>query len=141
MTNSTTTPITIETTVNAPIEKVWSYWNEPKHIMNWCAASDDWHAPAATNDLRNGGQFSTTMAARDGSMSFEFGGTYDRVVEHKTIDYTMGDGRKVTIGFENSGKGVKIVESFDPESQNPIDMQRAGWQAIMDNFKKYTENN
>lgn len=133
--------ITIETTVNVPVEKAWIYCNEPKHIMNWCAASDDWQAPAATNDLRNGGTFSTTMAARDGSMSFDFGGTYDQVTPHENISYTLGDGRKVMIRFEKSGNGTRIVETFDPESQNPVDMQRAGWQAIMDNYKKYTENN
>ena len=141
MSNTTVTPITVETTVNAPIDKVWDYWNEPKHIMNWCAASPDWHAPAATQDLRVGGVFSTTMAARDGSMSFEFGGTYTTVTKHQKIAYTLGDGRKVDITFEKAGNGVKIIETFDPESQNPVEMQRGGWQAIMDAFKKYTEEN
>lgn len=133
-------PITIETTVNADVEKVWKSWSDPQHIMQWCQASDDWHAPKATNDLRKGGEFSTTMAAKDGSFSFDFGGTYDEVINHKLIEYTMGDGRRVKVTFAPQGNQTKVVETFDPESQNPVDMQRAGWQAILDNFRKYTES-
>lgn len=139
MKHNETPPITIESTINAPIAKVWQYWTEPDHIQKWCAASDDWHVPAATNDLREGGVFSTTMAARDGSMRFEFAGIYDKIVAHREIAYTMGDGRKVTIYFEPAGEGVRVVEHFDPEAENPLEMQRAGWQAILDSFKKYTE--
>lgn len=134
-------PITIETTVNAPIEKVWAYWSTPQHIMNWNSASPDWHTPRATNDLRTGGSFTSRMEARDGSFGFDFGGTYDLVETNKTIAYTMGDGRKVKVTFEATGNQTKVTETFDPESQNPIEMQRAGWQAILDNFKKYTEEN
>lgn len=131
--------ITVESTVNASVEKVWKSWTDPQHITKWCQASDDWHAPKATNDLRKGGEFSTTMAAKDGSFSFDFGGVYDEVITHKLIEYTMSDGRHVKITFAPQGNQTKVVETFDPESQNPIEMQRGGWQAILDNFKKYTE--
>lgn len=135
------TAITVEATVNAPIEKVWDYWNNPEHIKQWAFASDDWHAPHSENDLRDGGEFKTTMAAKDGSFSFDFGGTYSKVIEHQLIEYAMGDGRKVSINFTPTGDGVKIVETFDAESENPIEMQQAGWQAILDNYKKHTETN
>lgn len=133
--------ITVEATIKAPVDKVWKYWNEPQHITKWCAASDDWHAPNAENDLREGGAFKTTMAAKDGSFSFDFGGIYTKVQEHKTIAYTLGDDRKVHITFSSNGNETKVTETFDPEGQNPVEMQRAGWQAILDNFRKYTEAN
>ncbi|MRG45405.1 polyketide cyclase [Chitinophaga sp. SYP-B3965] len=134
-------PLTVETTVQAPVEKVWKFWNEPSHIMNWCSPSDDWHAPAAENDLRVGGKFSTTMAAKDGSFSFDFAGAYDQVAEHKLIAYTIADGRKVKITFSGEGNATNITETFDPEEINTLEMQQAGWQAILDNFRKYTEAN
>lgn len=133
--------ITVETTINAPIEKVWDYWTNPERITQWAFASDDWHAPYADNDLRTGGKFKTTMAAKDGSFSFDFGGIYSEVEEHRVIAYAMEDGRKVSILFEANGDTTKVTETFDPESTNPIEMQRGGWQAILDNFKKYTEAN
>jgi uncharacterized protein YndB with AHSA1/START domain len=133
--------ITISATVNAPIEKVWNYWSSPEHITKWCQASDDWHAPFAENDLREGGKFLTTMAAKDGSFSFDFGGEYTKVEEHRTIEYTMSDGRKVSTEFTANGNTTEIVETFDPEDTNSVEMQKNGWQAILDNFKKYTENN
>lgn len=133
--------ITIQTTVNAPVEKVWKYWNQPEHITKWAFASDDWHAPKAENDLRVDGTFSTTMAAKDGSFSFDFGGVYTKVENHKIIEYTIGDGRKVKVEFVAEGNQTKVVETFELESQNPEEMQRGGWQAILDNFKKYTEAN
>jgi uncharacterized protein YndB with AHSA1/START domain len=133
------TAITVEATVNAPVEKVWTCWAEPQHITKWCQASDDWHAPKAENDLRTGGKFSTTMAAKDGSFSFDFGGEYTNVEKHKRIEYTMGDGRKVKIVFTPSGNQTRVTETFEAESENPIEMQRGGWQAILDSFKKYTE--
>jgi uncharacterized protein YndB with AHSA1/START domain len=136
-----TKTITLEATVNAPVEKVWKYWNEPKHITQWAFASHDWHAPKAENDLRLNGTFSTTMAAKDGSFSFEFGGVYTKVDNHKAIEYTMSDGRKVQVHFTPDGNQTKIVETFEPERENPEEMQRGGWQAILDNFKAYTENN
>ena len=135
------TNITVETLVKAPVEKVWAYWSEPKHITQWCQASDDWHAPKAENDLRDGGKFSTTMAAKDGSFSFDFGGVYDKVIVNKLIEYTMGDGRKVKIVFGAQGNETKVTESFDAETTHSIDQQRDGWQAILNNFRKYTEGN
>lgn len=133
--------ITVQSTINAPVEKVWNYWSEPVHITKWCQASDDWHAPHAENDLRTGGKFSTTMAAKDGSFSFDFGGIYDNVIEHKLIEYTMGDNRKVSVAFTSKGNQTEVVETFEMENTHPEEMQRGGWQAILDNFKKYTEEN
>lgn len=135
------TVITVATEVAAPVEKVWQFWSEPAHITKWCNASDDWHTPNATNDLRTGGQFSTRMEAKDGSMRFDFGGTYTEVTPHKHIAYEMGDGRKVDITFESDGSATKVTESFEAESENPVEMQKGGWQAILDNFKHYTESN
>jgi uncharacterized protein YndB with AHSA1/START domain len=139
-TTTNATKITVETTVNAPVEKVWKTWSEPQHIKNWCAASDDWHAPKAENDLRTGGTFSTRMEAKDGSFGFDFGGVYDNVKKNELIEYTMGDGRKVQVTFSPAGDQTKIVETFDAEATNSVEMQRGGWQAILDNFKKYTES-
>jgi uncharacterized protein YndB with AHSA1/START domain len=133
------TAITVEVTVKAPVEKVWEYFNGPEHIVNWAHASEDWHAPKSSNDLRVDGSFSTTMAAKDGSFSFDFAGVYTAVIEHKLIEYTMADGRKVKVTFTSQGNETKVVETFDAEDQNPIEMQKGGWQAILDNFKKYTE--
>ena len=133
------TVIKIETTVKAPAEKVWEYWTNPDHITKWSFASDDWHTPWAKNDLRVGGSFSSRMEAKDGSMGFEFGGVYDRVVDHKEIAYTMGDGRKVDVVFTSLGDETKVEESFEAEAMNPVEMQQQGWQTILDNFKKYTE--
>jgi uncharacterized protein YndB with AHSA1/START domain len=138
---TTAKKITVEATVDAPAEKVWAYWSEPRHIMQWCNASDDWHAPHAENDLRTGGKFTTTMAAKDGSMSFDFGGEYTHVVPNNFIAYAMGDGRTVTITFTTQGDQTHISETFEIENQNPEEMQRGGWQAILDNFAKYTEAN
>jgi len=135
------TKITVATTIQAPVEKVWKYWTQPEHIINWSFASEDWHTPAAENDLREGGKFSSTMAAKDGSMSFDFGGVYTKVDEYKVIEYTLGDERTVTITFSGDGNTTKVVETFEAEGQNSVEMQQAGWQAILDNFKKYTEGN
>lgn len=135
------TTITIETTVKAPVEKVWNYWSGPEHIKSWAFASDDWHAPYADNDLRKDGKFKTTMAAKDGSFSFDFEGVYTDVQLHKVIEYVMSDGRKVKTIFRTNGNETKIIETFDPENIHPLEFQRSGWQAILDNFKKYTEAN
>ena len=113
----------------------------PKHIMEWNHASDDWYSPFAENDLRVGGAFTYKMAARDGSYSFDFGGVYDEVVKNKKIVYTLGDGRRVVVEFNVLDGRVKIVTTFEAEQSNPLDMQKAGWQAILDNFKKYVDNN
>ncbi|MGC4104095.1 SRPBCC family protein [Ferruginibacter sp.] len=135
------TVITVQATVNAPVQKVWDYWNQPQHITQWCSASPDWHTPRAENDLREGGSFSSRMEAKDGSFGFDFGGIYDVVKNNEYIEYTIGDGRKVKIHFTPSGDTTKIVESFEAEETNPVEMQQGGWQAILDNFKKYTESN
>lgn len=142
MSKETTTPIsvTVEALVKAPVEKVWKTWNAPEDITKWCQASDDWHAPYAENDLRKGGKFKTTMAAKDGSFSFDFGGEYTNVETNKVIEYTMEDGRKTKVVFTAQGNETKVVETFDAESQNPVEMQKQGWQAILNNFKKYTES-
>lgn len=132
-------PITIETTVNAPVGKVWQRWTEPAHVQAWNNASDDWYTPRAENDLRAGGRFTYTMASRDGANRFDFSGIYDEVVENRRLAYTLDDGRKVSIHFHEQGDQTHIVETFDPENINPTDMQRAGWQAILDNFRKYAE--
>src|SRR5437868_1099072 len=131
MATTDNTPITVETTINSPVKKVWEFWNEPEHITKWCNASDDWHAPFAENDLKTNGKFKTTMAAKDGSYGFDFGGVYSNVEENKLIEYTMDDGRKVRIEFSIEGNQTRVVETFDPESSNPVDMQRGGWQAIL----------
>ena len=133
------TNITISATVNAPVEKVWKYWTTPDDVMKWNNASDDWHTPSAENDLRVGGSFKSRMEARDGSMGFDFGGIYDEVKPNERIAYTLGDGRKVLIVFTNEDGKTRVEESFEAEGTNPVDMQRAGWQAILDNFKKYAE--
>jgi uncharacterized protein YndB with AHSA1/START domain len=132
--------ITVETFVNASPEKVWNSWTSPEHIQQWLFASDDWHCPKAVNDLKVGGRFSSTMAAKDGSMGFDFGGEYTEVEENKVIAYTMDDRRTVRVTFTPENDGVRVTETFEMESQNPEEMQRGGWQAILDNFKKHTEN-
>jgi uncharacterized protein YndB with AHSA1/START domain len=134
-------PITIEALIKAPVEKVWGFWTAPEHIMRWNNASDDWHTPRAENDLRPGGKFLSRMEAKDGSAGFDFVGTYDEVKKNELIAYTMGDGRKVKVVFANDRSGTKVVETFDPEDTNPVEMQRGGWQAILNNFKKYVESN
>lgn len=141
METSGVTKITVETVVKAPVEKVWNSWNQPEHITKWCAASDDWHAPKSENDLKVGGKFATRMEAKDGSFGFDFGGVYDEVKTNELIEYTMDDGRKVVVNFTSNGNETKVVETFDAENTHPIEMQRGGWQAILDNFKKYTEAN
>ena len=138
---TTKTNITIQSVINAPVEKVWKYWTSPEHITKWNSASEDWHTPRAENDLRVGGKFSARMEAKDGSMGFEYGGVYDEVKTNELIDSTLGDGRKVIVKFSESGTQTKVVETFEAEDTNPIELQRGGWQAILDNFKKYVESN
>lgn len=133
------TQITVETTINRDIETVWKCWNFPEHITKWMHASPDWECPKAENDLRVGGRFSTTLSAKDKSVSFDIVGTYTVVEENKKIAYTMDDNRTVSIVFIVEGDKVHIIETFEIEHENPPEMQRAGWQAILDNFKVYTE--
>lgn len=131
--------ITVETTVHAPREKVWEVWTEPRHIVQWAFASADWEAPAAENDVQVGGKFKTVMAAKDKSTSFEFTGTYTAVKTYELLEYDMTDGRHVTVVFTTQPDGVRVTETFDPEAINSVEFQRSGWQAILDNFKKYAE--
>ncbi|WP_144528628.1 SRPBCC family protein [Peribacillus simplex] len=131
--------VTVETTIQAPIEKVWKYWTEPDHITKWNNPSDDWHTPFAENDLRQGGKFVSRMEAKDGSAGFDFGGIYDEVKLHEVIAYTMGDGRKVKITFKEQENEIEVIETFDAETTHPIEFQKQGWQAILNNFKKYVE--
>jgi len=136
-TNKTT--ITLESTVDAPVTKVWDYWTKPEHIQQWNNASENWHTPCSENDVRIGGKFLSRMEAKDGSAGFDFNGVYDAVQEHEYLAYTIGDGRKVQITFSGRGKATKVVEVFEAENTHSIEMQKGGWQAILDNFKKYTE--
>lgn len=131
--------ITVETVVHAPIEQVWDAWTKPEHVVRWAFASDDWEAPAAENDLRVGGTFKTVMAAKDKSTSFDFTGTYTVVTPHERIEYDMDDGRHVTMRFTIYPDGIRVTETFDPEAENAAELQRSGWQAILDNFKKHAE--
>lgn len=129
--------ITVETFVASSLHQVWKAWNTPADIQQWNAASDDWHTPRATVDLREGGKFTARMEARDGSVGFDFEATYTRILPGKRIEYRMGDGREVTVEFLEQPGGVLVRETFDAETENPADMQRAGWQAILDNFGRY----
>jgi uncharacterized protein YndB with AHSA1/START domain len=131
--------VTIEVVVDAPMEKVWQAWTGPEHIVKWNQASDDWHTTSAENDLKVGGQFSSRMESKDGSMGFDFWGTYTELVKFQRIAYTMGDERKAVIEFSESMGQTKVVETFEAETQNPIEMQRNGRQAILDSFKRYVE--
>ena len=133
-------PITVETTINAPITIVWECWTDPEHIMHWAFASDDWEAPHAENDVRTGGKFLTTMGAKDKSESFDIRGVYTAVIPNELIEYDMNDNRHVKIIFSETPEGVKIIQTFDPEAENPEEVQRGGWQAILDNFKKHVES-
>ncbi|RJE87031.1 polyketide cyclase [Paenibacillus sp. 1011MAR3C5] len=131
--------ITVEAIVPSSVERIWSYWTEPEHIKQWNKASDDWHTPYAENDLRAGGKFVSRMEAKDGSFGFDFGGVYDEVNVNESISYTLGDGRQVKIVFTREGNDTKVIETFEAEATNSVEMQQAGWQAILDQFKKYVE--
>jgi len=133
------TKITVQAIINAPVEKVWKYWTTPDDIIKWNNASPDWHTTHAVNDLRLWGKFSSRMEAKDGSMGFDFSGVYKNVILHKQIEYTLDDQREVTISFSSSDGKTKISETFEAEDTNSIELQKFGWQAIMDNFKKYVE--
>jgi uncharacterized protein YndB with AHSA1/START domain len=136
-----TSKITVDATISAEPKKVWDYWTKPEHITKWNFASDDWHCPSAENDLRVGGKFKAKMEAKDGSFGFEFETVYDELIDQKKIAYTMGDGRKAITHFEKINGGTKVTTTFDAEKENPVEMQKGGWQAILNNFKKYTEAN
>lgn len=132
--------VTIRADIYAPIETVWERYTQPEYITRWNYASDDWHSPSAENDLRVGGKFTYRMEAKDGSFGFDFGGEYTEIKPHELIAYTMGDGRKAEVRFiQNGDEATKVEVVFDAEGQNSVEMQRAGWQAILDNFKKCAE--
>lgn len=131
--------ITIEAVVNAALDKVWEAWNNPADIRRWNTASDDWHTTRSEVDLREGGTFVSRMEAKDGSAGFDFEGTYTRVEPGRAIEYRMSDGREVQVSFAGREGGVLVTETFDAEDENPAEMQRAGWQAILDNFGRYVE--
>lgn len=135
----TSTKVLVEVMVSASSPKVWEFWTGPEHNTNWNFASDDWHCPNAENNLKVGGKFSSRMEAKDGSFGFDFWGIYDEIIDLKKIAYTMGDGRKAITIFEDQGNKTKITTTFDAENENPVEMQRAGWQAILSNFKEYVE--
>lgn len=132
--------ITLQITVVAPLATAWEYWTNPQFIVQWNFADPSWHCPAATNDLRPGGSFNYRMAARDGSFAFDFEGIYDAVETSHLIVYHLADGRNVRISFEQTAEGeVQVTQTFDAETENPLDMQREGWLAIMKNYKKLVE--
>jgi uncharacterized protein YndB with AHSA1/START domain len=131
--------ITVSTTINAPIEMVWIYWTDPAHITKWNFADDSWHAPSASNELKVGGKLNCRMEAKDGSEGFDFIATYDEIKHHEKLVYHLDDQRKVEVVFKPEGQKTVVTETFDAENQNPVEMQQAGWQAILDNFKKHAE--
>ncbi|PIV90978.1 polyketide cyclase [Candidatus Gracilibacteria bacterium CG17_big_fil_post_rev_8_21_14_2_50_48_13] len=133
------TPLTIAATIHAPLAQVWQRYTTPEFIMQWNQASPDWHCPSATNDLRVGGTFTSRMEAKDGSFGFDFGGTYTDVEPMERIAYVLGDGRKVVVTFAETDLGTQVVIVFDAEGENSLDMQRSGWQSILDNFKRCAE--
>jgi uncharacterized protein YndB with AHSA1/START domain len=133
------TKITVQTTINASIKKVWEAYTNPLHIVHWNFASTDWECPSATNDLQVGGVYNARMQARDGSMGFDFKVIYDEITLHKKIAYTMEDDRKAMITFEENNHQTNVTIIFDGEQENPVEMQKGGWQAILNNFKTYTE--
>jgi uncharacterized protein YndB with AHSA1/START domain len=135
-----TNPITVRIEVKVAPARAWELWTKADHVTKWNFASPDWHSPRGTSDLRPGGSFSFRMEAKDGSMGFDFGGRYDVVTANERIAYTMGDGRKVDVRFEKTDNGTRITETFDPETTNSIEMQQSGWQAILDNYKKYADS-
>jgi len=135
------TEITIEATVNTDRKKVWDFYTKPEHITQWNFARDSWQCPKAENDLRVGGRYTARMEAKDGSFGFDFGGVYTEVIDQQKMTYVLGDGRKVSVDFKDLSTATKVITTFDAETQNPIEMQQQGWQAILNNFKKYVEGN
>ncbi len=133
--------ITVQAKIQASIDKIWDLWTLPEHIIQWNMASENWYTPFAENDLKVGGRFKSTMASKDGTMSFDFVGTYSAILDKKLIAYTIEDGRVVIVVFEELENGFEVREYFEPESVNSEELQYQGWQAILDNFKKYVENN
>jgi uncharacterized protein YndB with AHSA1/START domain len=140
MAESERTRITVETIVSAEPERVWDCWTLPEHIVRWNQASADWHTTRAENDLRVGGKFLSRMEAKDGSAGFDFWGVYDAVEPGKQLASTLGDSRKVIVTFEAVRGGTRVVETFEAEEQNAVELQRFGWQSILDNYRRYVES-
>ncbi len=132
--------VTLRADIKARVEKVWKLWTDPKHIIHWNKASEDWHTPEARNDLRVGGKFLSRMEAKDSSEGFDFTGHYTYIEPHKQIEYTIDDGRKVQISFDQCGNETSVIEMFEADRFHSIELQYKGWQAILNNFKKYTES-
>ncbi|MES2004852.1 MAG: SRPBCC family protein [Bacteroidota bacterium] len=135
------TKITVQATISADAKKVWDYYTSPEHITKWNFASDDWQCPRAANDMRVGGKYSARMEAKDGSWGFDFEAVYDEVVDGERFSYTMPDGRQASMVFQHLGNHTEVIVTFDAETMNSVEMQKGGWQAILDNFKRYAENN
>ncbi len=131
--------ITVEAIIEAPMETVWNFWTKPEHVMHWNFASKDWHCPKATSDFNIGGEFHYIMAAKDGSVEFDFCGTFTKIIDQSFIEIYLEDGRELNIQFESEGSSTKIIETFEPEEVNSMELQKQGWQAILDNFKTYAE--
>ncbi len=131
--------ITVESTIEAPIDMVWDFWTKPEHVMHWNFASNDWHCPNANSDFNIGGEFHYIMAAKDGSVEFDFCGTFTKIIDKTFIEIFLEDGRELNIQFESEGNVTKIIETFEPEEVNSIELQKQGWQAILNNFKLYVE--
>ena len=136
---TTPSPVSVSADIRAPLALVWTLWTDSAHIVHWNAASHDWHTPRSTSDLREGGRFCNRMEAKDGSFGFDFEGTYTKVVPHARIEFAFGD-RSAVVTFEAVDGGTRVVESFVPETENPVELQVQGWQAILDNFKRYAES-
>ena len=132
--------ITVSATINADVKKVWDYYTNPIHIINWNFAEPSWHCPTATNDLKVGGTYKARMEAKDGSSGFDFEAIYSTIVDGKEFTYEFG-GRTANVKFDSLNSQTQITVTFDPENENSIEKQKDGWQAILDNFKKYVENN
>jgi len=133
--------ITVQVNIEAPVGQVWQFWTSPESISQWNNASDDWHTPYVDNNVKVGATFLWRMEAKDGSFGFDFGGTYEVVKPNEQIQYVLGDERKVKIDFHSTGSITKVAETFEAENENSLELQQAGWQAILDNFRKYVEKN
>lgn len=132
-------PITVQNTIEAPIENVWALWTDPAHVKNWNFASNDWHCPRANSDFVVGGEFHYIMAAKDGSVEFDFCGTFTKIIDQSAIQIFLEDGREMNLQFITEGQATKVIETFEPEEVNSLELQKQGWQAILDNFKAYVE--
>jgi uncharacterized protein YndB with AHSA1/START domain len=132
-------PITVQNTIEASIENVWALWTDPVHVKNWNFASNDWHCPRANSDFVVGGEFHYIMAAKDGSIEFDFCGTFTKIIDQSAIQIFLEDGREMNLQFIAEGQATKVIESFEPEEVNSLELQKQGWQAILDNFKAYVE--